>query len=198
MQALVVQSHFHLMVLDVAVLIWGLPEWIGSYRQRAKKRGATRRDRGSYLFLVAVMMAGMFTAFVCMQAVTAATLTWRQPLLFWTGIVLIVGGVAFRWYAIRVLGRFFTRDVAIHSDQHVVDSGPYRLIRHPSYSGALISVFGFGLALTNWLSMLVVMGATVLGFSYRVHVEERALCDALGNAYRDYMKRTRRFIPYLW
>lgn len=198
MQALVVQSHFHLLVLDAAVLIWGLPEWIGSYHQRSTKRGASRRDRGSYVILVAALMAGMFAAFVCVQAVPAATLAWRQPLLFWTGIALILGGVAFRWYAISVLGRFFTRDVAIQADQHVVDTGPYRLIRHPSYSGVLITVLGFGLALTNWLSLLIVMVATVAGFSYRVRVEERALCDALGDAYHAYMKRTRRFIPYLW
>jgi len=198
MQALVVQSHSYLTVLYVAIAVWAVPEWIGSYLQRSKRRGMVRRDRGSHLFLVVCLMVGMFLAFVCVQAVPAATMTWQQPLLFWAGIALILAGVTFRWYVIRILGRFFTRDVATHEDHHVVQSGPYRLIRHPSYTGVLVTVLGLGLALTNWLSLLIVLGCTVLGISYRVWVEERALCESLGDAYRDYMRRTKRFIPYLW
>ncbi|MGH8160559.1 MAG: methyltransferase family protein, partial [Gammaproteobacteria bacterium] len=70
--------------------------------------------------------------------------------------------------------------------------------RHPSYSGTLVTIVGFGLATTNWLSLLLVLACSLVGYSYRVHVEEQALCDALGEAYRDYMHRTRRFIPFVW
>jgi protein-S-isoprenylcysteine O-methyltransferase len=58
-------------------------------------------------------------------------------------------GIALRWYSVAVLGKYFTFDVAIHSRQVLVDAGPYRYIRHPSYSGALMSLLGFGLTLGN-------------------------------------------------
>ena len=110
----------------------------------------------------------------------------------------MLAGVAFRWYSIRILGKYFTRQVAIQPGQTVVENGPYRLIRHPSYSGALITIFGLGLAFTNWLSLIVVMVIAFIGYSYRVWVEEKTLVNALGEPYRQYMKRTKHFIPFLY
>jgi protein-S-isoprenylcysteine O-methyltransferase Ste14 len=75
---------------------------------------------------------------------------------------------------------------------------PHRLIRHPSYSGLLIILLGFGLSLTNnWLSMFVIMGCTLIGLGYRMHVEEHALQAELGQRYREYMRRTKRLIPFV-
>jgi protein-S-isoprenylcysteine O-methyltransferase Ste14 len=133
----------------------------------------------------------------------AVVLPWAAiPVLrlavFWLGISCILGGVAFRWYAIRMLGRFFTRDVALQARQTVVDHGPYRRIRHPAYSGTLLSLLGLGLTLGNWLGLLLVLAGGIGGLLYRVRVEERALLEALGEPYRAYMARTRRFIPGMW
>lgn len=197
MHSLVVHSRFYLTILFAGIAVWAIPEWIGSFFQHSE-RSATRRDRGSHLLLVAGMAVGVVAAFIFVNTVPQATIAWHQPVLFWFGIALMLAGVAFRWYAIRVLGRFFTRDVATRDGQVVVERGPYRLIRHPSYSGSLLSVLGLGLALTNWLSLLALFFTAFVAFSYRIRIEERVLCDALGEAYRDYMKRTRRFIPYLW
>lgn len=197
MHSLVAESPFYLTVLYVAIAIWAIPEWIGTYFQRPEE-GAVRHDRGSHFVLFFSLVIGMVAAFACASAVPQATIAWRQPVLFWIGIALMLAGVAFRWYAIRVLGRFFTRIVATRAGQTVIDKGPYRLIRHPSYSGGLLTVLGVGLALTNWLSLLVLVVPALIGYNYRVHVEERALCEVLGEPYRNYMKRTRRFIPYVW
>lgn len=180
-----------------ALIICFAPEWIGTFFQRPEQ-GAVRRDRGSHVLLFLCITAGIFAAIFCLNALPAATLTWHQPLLFWIGIALMFVGLVFRWYAIRVLGKFFTRDVATRPGQYVVESGPYRWIRHPSYSGSLIMFLGTGLAMTNWVSLLAILIGGLLGFSYRVHVEEQALCADLGAPYRDYMRRTQRFIPYVW
>lgn len=190
------QSPFHLHVLFVAFAIWLLPEWIGTFFQRPG-RGARRRDRGSHGLLILSLFAGIAAAFFCLGAVPRAAMP-VPGALFWAGIATMLAGVAFRWYAIRVLGRFFTRDVATHEGQVVVEKGPYRLIRHPSYTGNLLVVAGIGLALANWASLAVVLAFALAGHAYRVRVEEQALCAALGDAYRDYMKRTRRFIPWVW
>ena len=197
MHSLVLVSTFHQQVLFAAIAVWIIPEWIGSFRQRPEK-GARLQDRGSYALIGVSLGTGIIAAFFFAGRVRFATLDWHQPILFWIGIALMLAGTAFRWYAIRTLGRYFTREVATREGQTVIDHGPYRLVRHPSYSGVLITVFGFGLALTNWLSLLAIVACTFAGFSYRVHVEEHALCEAIGQPYREYMKRTRRFIPYLW
>ena len=197
MQPLIAQSHWHLIVLYVAMFLCYAPEWVGTFFQNPEK-GATRRDRGSYFFLLAAIFAGIFVAFFCAFAFPAATIAWWQPAWFWTGIALILAGAAFRWYAIKVLGRFFTRSVATRAGQYVVNTGPYRLIRHPSYSGALLSLLGVGMAMTNWLSIVAIMVLALAGYGWRVRIEERALCADLGQPYRDYMQRTRRFVPHVW
>jgi protein-S-isoprenylcysteine O-methyltransferase Ste14 len=86
--------------------------------------------------------------------------------------------------------------VALHPDQRVVDSGPYRLIRHPSYTGSLVTVLGICLAMANWLSFLGMIPAA-LGYLYRIRIEERVLVEGLGEAYRAYQRRTKRLIPYI-
>ncbi|HWT83467.1 MAG TPA: isoprenylcysteine carboxylmethyltransferase family protein, partial [Candidatus Methylomirabilis sp.] len=72
------------------------------------------------------------------------------------------------------------------------------LIRHPAYTGTLITMFGLGLALGNWLSLLVLLAGWAAGHLYRVSVEEKVLVNYFGEPYRDYIRRTRRFIPFVY
>lgn len=198
MSALIMHSRFHLIVFYVVVFVCFAPEWLGTFFQRVEQ-GAVKRDRGSHAWLFAAMGAGVFAAFFLVNAnFPGTTLTWNQPLQFWIGIGLMLAGLAFRWYAIHVLGKFFTRTVATRAGQYVVQNGPYRWIRHPSYSGALLMFLGMGIAMTNWAALLAIMVGAGIGYAYRVQVEERALCEDLGQPYRDYMQRTRRFIPHVW
>jgi protein-S-isoprenylcysteine O-methyltransferase Ste14 len=117
--------------------------------------------------------------------------------LFFLGIALMWLGMAFRYYCMRVLGRYFTFNVAVHAGQTVVEAGPYRYIRHPSYTGALITVVGFGLALGNWAGMIALVACVGIGYAYRIRVEEAALVLALGEPYRGYMRRTQRLVPFV-
>lgn len=198
MHSLIAESTFHAIVFYVAVFVCFAPEWYGSVVHRVEK-GAVIRDRGSHVWIFVAVCAGIFVAIFLLNAnLPGTTVTWHQPALFWLGIAVMLLGLAFRWYAIRSLGRFFTRTVATRAGQYVVDTGPYRLIRHPSYSGALLMFFGMGLAMTNWASLAAIMLGVFIGYGYRVRVEEQALCADLGQPYRDYMRRTRRFIPYVW
>jgi protein-S-isoprenylcysteine O-methyltransferase Ste14 len=61
----------------------------------------------------------------------------------------------------------------------------------------MLLMTGMGLALGNWASFLVMAVSTIAAYSYRVAVEERALTATLGEPYRDYMQRTKRFIPFV-
>jgi protein-S-isoprenylcysteine O-methyltransferase Ste14 len=118
-------------------------------------------------------------------------------LIFYVGIFLIFLGVLVRQYAIAILGRFFSLTVRIAEDHRVVDKGPYRLVRHPSYTGILITFVGLGLAVQSLAALLVLILFFGISFGYRIHVEERTLLSGLGQDYASYMKRTKRLIPFI-
>jgi len=117
--------------------------------------------------------------------------------IFSIGIFLMFLGFLVRQYAIAILGRFFSLTVQIAEDHMVVEKGPYRLIRHPSYTGILIMFIGLGLAVQSWGAVLVLLLFFGISFGYRMRVEERTLLSGLGRDYASYMKRTKRLIPFL-
>lgn len=114
------------------------------------------------------------------------------------GVVIFTIGIVLRWYSIIHLGRFFTVNVAIAADHQLVDTGPYRFARHPSYTGALFAFVGFGMVMRNWASLLTISLPIAFAFLYRIQVEERALVQALGDRYRVYIKQTKRLIPFVY
>lgn len=139
---------------------------------------------------------GLWSAFAIAYAVPEAAIGWHRRLLLAAGVVLMAAGIGLRFYAIHTLGRYFTLTVQTHRAQRVIEAGPYRLVRHPSYSAILLTFSGMCLALANSLALVaIVLPAAAL--AYRIRVEEAALLQALGDNYRRYMRHTKRLIPYL-
>jgi protein-S-isoprenylcysteine O-methyltransferase Ste14 len=180
-----------------ACFIWNVPEMLGTVKQTAKasRKEASVQDRGSMGILIGLLWVGIALNFSLAWLFQAAAMTWHRTALFSFGVTLILLGVALRWYAIWTLGRYFTRDVAVSADQKVVQKGPYRSIRHPAYSGTFLTMLGVGLAMTNWASLVALLMCVLLGHMYRVSVEEKALCQTIGQPYVNYMQHTKRFIP---
>jgi len=172
-------------------LLWMILELIASRTKQSGDRSHAR-DRGSYGLIVALLFVGLTLDFTLSARLPQAAIVWRPSLVFFSGIGLMLAGVAFRWWAIAALGKSFTFDVAVQSGQKVVDSGPYRYIRHPSYTGALMTQLGIGLSLGNWAGLLALMLCMGIAYAYRISVEEQALAAALGAPYQQYMRRTRR------
>ncbi|TMI39062.1 isoprenylcysteine carboxylmethyltransferase family protein, partial [Candidatus Bathyarchaeota archaeon] len=117
--------------------------------------------------------------------------------VFYPGIFLMLLGIVIRQYAIAVLGRFFSLTVRVAEDHKVVDRGPYKLVRHPSYTGVLVTFLGLGLAVQSWAAILTLLIVFTVAYGYRMRVEEKTLISQLGEDYLNYMKRTKRLIPYL-
>ena len=125
------------------------------------------------------------------------TLPW--PWLWFTaGVGLTASGLVLRVAAVIALGRWFTTVVRVAADQIVVTDGPYRWVRHPSYSGLLLELAGIGLMLTDWLSLLSAVLVPLPAFLWRIQVEERALSVGLGPAYDDYATTRKRLAPGVW
>lgn len=176
--------------------IYGISEFCLALTRRSSER-ATSRDRGSLALLWSAILVSVWLSIGCVWWFPGAAVLHRRG-FYLIGLVLFLGGIILRWYSIWYLGRYFTVDVAIAKEHRVIDSGPYRFIRHPSYTGALLGFLGFGFCLGNWMSILSVMLPIAGAFLWRIHVEERALTEALGDNYRAYMLRTKRLIPLVY
>ncbi len=113
-------------------------------------------------------------------------------------MLLAVLGMALRAWSVATLGAFFTTAVEVQRDHRIIESGPYRRLRHPSYTGALLTVVGVTLALGNWLGCLVATLCALAGLVQRILVEERALAARLGPAWDAFASGRRRLIPLVW
>ncbi|HKQ60542.1 MAG TPA: isoprenylcysteine carboxylmethyltransferase family protein [Candidatus Polarisedimenticolaceae bacterium] len=111
---------------------------------------------------------------------------------------LLAGGLILRWWAILVLGRWFTVDVAIQEGHELVTRGPYRWLRHPSYTGAFVAFVGMSLTFANSLAAVAFVAPILAALIARIHVEERALAAQFGTAWREHAARTWRLVPGVW
>ncbi len=174
-----------------------LPEQRTRFRSLLNRQGL-RSDRGSLAVVIASVAAGIVGSFLLASGIPGAAITLWRWAAFVVGLILMWAGIVIRQWAITLLGRFFTVDVRVQSGQTVVDRGPYRWVRHPSYSGMIITFVGMGLALGNWLSLAVLVVVPTVGLIVRIHVEERTLFDALGEPYRRFTAGRRRLFPGVW
>lgn len=150
-------------------------------------------DRGSAFVVIFTTILGIGAAAAIKPMGWLPAGVWAQ----WLGLAVMVAGLAIRLYSILHLGRMFTRLVEIAPDHRLVTTGPYRLVRHPSYTGLLIFFLGIGLGLGDWLSALAMVGLPLAGIIYRIEVEERALIAAFGEEYRGYKARVSGLIPFV-
>jgi protein-S-isoprenylcysteine O-methyltransferase Ste14 len=114
------------------------------------------------------------------------------------GVTLMWLGIALRQWAVHTLGRFFTFQLTVRTDQKVVDGGPYRVVRHPSYTGMLITALGTGIAIGNWASLVLAFVPYTVNLVRRIGVEEAMLRQGLGGDYERFSATRKRLVPGVW
>jgi protein-S-isoprenylcysteine O-methyltransferase len=181
---------------DLLGLLFGVSELCLAIVKRSRS-SARQADDGTLRMLWITILLSVAVAVLAPSLLPQAgsrVLAALYPL----GLALFAGGLALRWWAILHLGRLFTVDVAIATDHHVVDTGPYRWIRHPSYTGIVLAFAGLGICIGNTVSLLACIVPVTFALLVRIRVEEAALVTSLGDAYREYAQRTRALIPLLY
>jgi protein-S-isoprenylcysteine O-methyltransferase Ste14 len=159
----------------------------------AKSVRLTATDRGTTILIVAA-----YTLAVLAIASRVLPSVQLPEAVAWAGVGLGMLGFAIRVWAMRVLGRFYTRTLVTTADQRVVREGPYRLVRHPGYLGSMLVWTGAAASSGNLLSVLAVTALMTVAYAYRIRTEERMLIEALGEPYEEYRRRSWRLVPFVF
>jgi protein-S-isoprenylcysteine O-methyltransferase Ste14 len=181
-------------VVLVAFVVGELTIRVATTRNRAK--GTT--EWASLVVVIAGFGLGIVGGILIALHLTWAAIPGGRLALFVVGVALMVLGLALRAWSVIVLGRNFTVYVQVREAQPVVDSGPYRFLRHPSYTALLLVCLGIGLAMGNWLALVVVVVLPTVAILTRIRVEERALLAGIGEPYRRFAATRKRLIPWVW
>jgi len=182
----------------VTLLAWAAIEIFLLLRDAARGKGSTANDRGTRLTYVAAWLGAFLIAGAASSGLRPGS-AWQ--LGRWSAaasLVVLWTGLAVRFWAVAVLGPAFRTTVEVDAGQPVVDRGPYRFVRHPSYSGMLIIALGAGLSFGNWLALAALAALPLAATLRRINVEEAALADVLGQPYLAYQDRTKRLVPGIW
>jgi len=110
----------------------------------------------------------------------------------------MVSGIGLRAWANTTLGAFYTRTLRVTADQQLIEQGPYRVLRHPGYTGGILLWIGAGLATVNWLVTSVIAIVTSSAYGYRIRSEEAMLVQTFGAAYQTYQQRTWKLFPLIY
>lgn len=178
-------------------LVWVTSElWLGRWRRSTDV--ARSRDHGTLpLLQVTIVVCVAVALWFSYSGLTRWPSALRVP-LFWIGIAMMIAGMLLRAWAVHVLADHFTVEVTIQPGHRLIRRGPYRWLRHPSYTGSLMTFYGFALALGNLGSLLVIVLPVTAAFFRRIRVEERVLSEAFPTQYAAYARQTKRLVPFVW
>jgi len=183
----------HTIAMIVISSLWFLSEVLINIFTRSKKSEAVSHDKNSVSVMWIVILLS-----ITVGIIIAFSFPRFSEVKYFSGIVLILVGIAIRFIAIFSLKSYFNANVAIHHDHKLKTDGIYKQIRHPSYSGSLVTFLGMGLTLGNWISLLVIVLPVLCVFLYRIKIEEKVLLDNFKEEYHDYQKNTKKLIPYVY
>lgn len=185
--------HYKIFILILAgVLIW-LTQPAVSVEETSEEKSS---DKFSVLLILLMSLVG----------VVAPVVEWAYfhqgagdfTVYTFLGLVMIATGVGFRAWAVKTLGEFFTATVQIKDDHKLVTNGPYSIVRHPSYTGAFLSIVGCAVLLESWIGFAIAITAMTIAYYVRISIEENELSAHFGNAYKEYKRSTKRIIPFIW
>jgi protein-S-isoprenylcysteine O-methyltransferase Ste14 len=179
----------------IVFFLWAISEVYNTFGTRRYRQtlGARRNDQGSYWIIFLIVWGSMIVSFLA----RAFNLGVFHTNLQFLGIGVVLLGIVLREWSVISLGRFFNVSVMVASGQILVKRGPYHWLRHPAYSGSILSLVGFSLSIGTWAGALLVFLLSFIGYLHRLRIEEKALLEALGDEYRAYMQHSWRFFPGL-
>lgn len=158
-------------------------------------KGGGPEDRGTMLHIVWTIY--IFQALAMMEYAWKAT-SFDLTLYQYLFLTLSVFGLAFRTWAVRTLGHYFSMQVKLQKDHQLIATGPYRNLRHPSYTGAFLIYFCNTLFLEAYCVAVVFLPFLFWALHRRIKFEERCLREQFGAAYEDFCAKRYKLFPMLY
>jgi len=189
-------NHVAGVLFTFTIAAWGAME-LGQ-RSQAPREGATKiTGISGRLVGLACVIATTVVANLTPRVFPAAAIR-PGAVAFAAGMVVLLAGLVLRGWSFKALGQYFTHTVMVSSDQPVIASGPYRVLRHPSYTAIILAAIGIGLATANWADLAGLLLLTLTALLWRIRIEEAALMTTLGDRYCAYAARHKRLVPLVW
>ncbi len=176
--------------------LYGFFEVFLNFKQRSKNKITTSKDRGSLWLLYGLITIGYALSFAIGTTRIGRIYAWN--IFFVIGLIMFVIGLWIRVSSIMTLKQYFSYSIAKVDGQKIIETGLYKLIRHPGYLGQLMIFIGISVSISNWLSILLMMMPVTLGYLYRIKVEERFMIEQFGEEYQNYQEKTKKIIPLLY
>ena len=181
-------------VMRAVWVVWWVLWMVAAFWSDRTAKAPPRRYELLYRFFPA---AGIVLLFGAVRAQSGEITLWRTPdAVAWAMVALAIAGFLFTWWARIHLGRLWSSSVSRKAQHHIVDTGPYGIVRHPIYTGIIVaSAATAGLRGTGqaWLGMSVM----TLGWYIKARLEERFLRDELGPSYDMYSRRVPMLVPFM-
>jgi len=188
--------NIKLILIIVFSILYGLFEIIMSRRQQDNRKIFKSGDKGSIWLLMISISLGYWLSFIIASTKTGRIYHWNT--FFVIGSLLVLIGLIIRVTSIMKLKQQFTYTVTRIENHELIETGLYKIIRHPGYLGQIIIFLGISVCLSNWLSILLMVIPVLSGYLNRINVEERFMVEQMGQKYLDYQKRTKRLIPTIY
>jgi protein-S-isoprenylcysteine O-methyltransferase Ste14 len=176
--------------------LYGFLEVFMHLRQRGRSTLTTSGDKRSLWLLYILITVGYALSFSIGATRIGRMNHW--DVFFAVGVVLALAGLTIRVRSMLTLKQYFTYSVAQIENHKLVETGLYKIIRHPGYLGQLMIFAGIAIALSNWLAVLLMMIPVTIGYIYRIRVEEGFMIEQMGESYLNYQRRTKRIIPMIY
>ena len=190
--------NIKLVIIIAFSYLYGFFEILMSLRQRLKREKGivTRGDKASIWLLMILIAVGYFLAFRIGMTTIGRIYHWNT--FFAIGAILSVAGLIIRIKSISTLKQHFTYTVTEIEDHELIETGFYKFIRHPGYLGQILIFLGTAISFSNWLSIVLMIIPVLIGYLYRIRVEEKFMIRQWGQKYLNYQKKTKRLIPWIY
>lgn len=170
--------------------LYGFLELIMGFVQKRRGTVTKSNDKGSIWLLISCIALGYISSF--MIGFTTIGRVYHWDIFFAIGATMVIIGSFIRVKAILTLKHHFTYTVTNVERHELIETGLYKYLRHPGYLGQVLIFTGIAIGLSNWLSIISMFIFVIIGFSYRIHIEEKFLVAEMGEKYINYQKRTKR------
>jgi len=186
-------SQFNNNLLGICLLIWVIIEYRIIMKQDRRPKKKDRKAIALFAFLIVLFSLSSIIMFES----NLGHLEVEYHYFLWVGILIIIVGNIIRQYSMHIMGSSYVATLQVQDKPKLIKAGPFKLVRHPCYTGFMVSLWGLGIASLNWLFLLLIMLFSLIVFLIQIRIEERELEAFFGEEYKEYKKITKKILPYI-